>query len=155
MDYNKLVDLLSRTIVDAVNTMIAKAKFDRSSTGIIKKAEGGLYTVQVFGGEYHIRSPLSFTEGQTVTVTAPQNNFNKLYISTPSQAIAAPSISIEEKTGYTEVRVVDSSGVVQTAKIYNGTSADGTLGIEVVNSMDEMTTPNQLYFINTGGETID
>lgn len=75
-----LISVLSKVIVDAADEISRKAKFDRTSIGIVTQSDGDKYTVAVFGGTYVIQSSQSFSAGQRVAVTAPQNDFKHLIL---------------------------------------------------------------------------
>lgn len=75
---DELIKTLSKSIIDAVEEKIKKAKFDKTSIGIVKEVAGNNYTVNAFGGTYVIKSSEKFKVNQHVAVTAPQSNFNNL-----------------------------------------------------------------------------
>lgn len=80
-DYSKMLEVMSTTIIQAAKRLIDGANFDRSSVGKIVSIDGHNYTVNAFGGEYVVYSPLFFAVNESVVVTAPQNNFSKLLLS--------------------------------------------------------------------------
>lgn len=79
-DNKSAIETLAKVICTTVDSLLAKAKFDKSSIGIVTGKNGTVYTVKAFGSNYEIESDLSFSVNQKVAVVAPQNNFSKLYM---------------------------------------------------------------------------
>lgn len=71
---------LAVNIKEAAQKIVRDAEFDKTGIGTVTGVVDGGYKVQAFGGEYIIYDSGGYGIGQTVTVTAPQNNFNKLYM---------------------------------------------------------------------------
>ena len=74
----ELIKILSKMIVETTFEIVNRAKFDRTSIGVVKNVNGNKYTVNVFGGTYEISSSKTFAVNQKVAVIAPQNNFKNL-----------------------------------------------------------------------------
>lgn len=79
-NYNDPIKVLVKCTVDATKKLLAKARFDRTSIGVITDISGNVYTVAVFGGTYSIQSSQLFNINQRVAVTAPQNDFKHLLL---------------------------------------------------------------------------
>lgn len=77
-DYNEVVTVIAKTVIDAVKRIVSNLSFDKTTFGIILKANGTEYTVSAFGKEYVIISQKTFSVGQRVAVTAPQSDFKHL-----------------------------------------------------------------------------
>lgn len=78
MDYNEIVDIIVKTVLDAVYKIVEKLPFDKTTIGVVVKVENNNYTVIAFGREYVIQSKNTFELGERVAVTAPQNDFKHL-----------------------------------------------------------------------------
>ena len=76
----KAVETLARVMTSIAEAVISRAKFDKSSIGVVTAKDGTVYTVKAFGSQYTIESSLSFSVNQRVAVIAPQSNFSKLYM---------------------------------------------------------------------------
>ena len=74
------IDTLAKVICTVTESLLAKAKFDKSSIGVVVKKNDYTYTVKAFGSNYEVESNLSFSVNQKVAVVAPQGNFSKLYM---------------------------------------------------------------------------
>lgn len=80
MDYGEVIDVMVDSLLSAFYTIVEKLPFDKSTFGVIVKVEENNYTVSAFGKEYKIYSKNKFDLGERVVVTAPQNDFKRLYI---------------------------------------------------------------------------
>lgn len=81
MNENKeAIETIAKVICSAVESLLAKAQFDKSSVGVVTERNGTFYHVRAFGSVYEIESDLDFWVNQKVAVVAPQGNFSKLYM---------------------------------------------------------------------------
>ena len=76
----KALNVLVSTIDKMITLAIDKAKYDRTFFGIVVAVGTGIYTVEVMGQSYVIKSSQTFSLHERVTVTAMQGSFNNLVI---------------------------------------------------------------------------
>lgn len=80
MDYQKVINKISSTILANVNKAIAKANFDVTFRGKIKKNLGnGRYQVERNGVNYIVKSDGSYNVDDLVYVCAPMNRWEDLF----------------------------------------------------------------------------
>lgn len=77
----KALTVMTSTIKDAVNTMIKKANYDVTVTGVITQILGTTHFVKINGQEYQIKSSIpGLRKGQKVRVNIPENKWSDMYI---------------------------------------------------------------------------
>ena len=126
MDITQALESMAQSIVQSVKKMIDGASYDRSSVGRIVSIEGHNYTVEAFGGRYVVYCPQLLTLNQSVVVTAPQNNFNKLYI-TPDVPYSSSTATVVGQSAY-EIAVANGFVGSKTAWLESLKGAAGATG---------------------------
>ena len=77
----KALSVITSTIKEAVETMVGKANFDVTVTGVITQIIGTTHFVKINGEVYQIKSSISgLSKGQKVRVNIPGNNWADMYI---------------------------------------------------------------------------
>lgn len=78
------INTLSKSIIQSFKQLIEKATFNKDYQGRITQVlANNQYKVTIFGNEYSTYSAcgLIFKANDSVWVTAPQNDFDRIYIS--------------------------------------------------------------------------
>lgn len=78
------INTISRSIIQAAKQLISDATFDKTYQGRITEVlANNQYKVAIYGNEYTAYSScgLTFKMNDSVWLTAPQNDFDSIYIS--------------------------------------------------------------------------
>ena len=76
----EIVDAILKSIADVAKKAVTSAPYDRTYRGFIKSMSSGVYTVQIEGMDYQIKSSGTYAIGDTVYVLFVQNNPNNKLI---------------------------------------------------------------------------
>ena len=74
------VDMLIKYIIEAANSAVKNACFDKTFFGTVSSVTPGGYVVTAAGKEYTVKSSQSFKVYERVALTAPQSDFSNLII---------------------------------------------------------------------------
>lgn len=76
-----MIAAMTEAIRIMVNQFISKAKYDVTFRAmVITKKDTNKYEIEYRGKRYVLQSRIPLTDGDFVTVCAPQNNWSNLYI---------------------------------------------------------------------------
>ena len=148
MDITKVLESMARSIIQATKKMIDNADYDRSSAGRIVGIDGHNYTVEAFGGRYVVYCPQLLTLNQSVVVTAPQNNFNKLFISPDAPYDILTDIGVVADLTTTAKTIVPAVNELKTLAntklgMYYSSRAQSNASIHYQNATLSFTTSEQ------------
>lgn len=76
MDFKEAIDAMVNNIMSMVSSLIDKAPFDKTYTGVIKSVQGKNITVIVNGAEYVIKSDVIYPIKSYVMILVPRNNWD-------------------------------------------------------------------------------
>lgn len=87
MDFKHALDILVVNIMSMVSSLIDKAPFDKTYTGVVRKIEGSKITVRINGTEKVIKSNISCSLGDYLIILIPRNNWDLAMIMGKSDGI--------------------------------------------------------------------
>ena len=80
MNFKEAIDALVDNIMSMVSSIIDKAPFDKTYTGIVKSVQGKNVTIVVNGVEHVIKTDALYYTNDYVTVLVPRNNWDRAMI---------------------------------------------------------------------------
>lgn len=102
----KALSVMTSTIKEAVETMVKKASYDVTVTGVITQIVGTTHFVKINGEVYQIKSSISgLSKGQKVRVNIPGNNWANMYISNSSSEHKIKTSEIEDLSVITNIEI--------------------------------------------------
>ena len=88
MDFNKALETMVNNIMSMVSSLIDKAPFDKTYTGVVKSIQGKNITVTVNGADRVIKSSTVCSVNYYILILVPRNNWDKAMITGSSGGMA-------------------------------------------------------------------
>ena len=102
----KALSVITSTIKEAVETMVKKANYDVTVTGVITQIVGSTHFVKINGEVYQIKSSISgLSKGQKVRVNIPGNNWSDMYIANSHSEHKINTNEVEGLTTITNLEI--------------------------------------------------